>query len=1043
MRYLFFLLFSTALLIASPLSEQDQTAYQLGTLRAAVTDLQQTWADEYPKADHYLKHLSRLERQYAGGKPIENDLHELRREALLANPLLRHTRLLCIKRKMPDLLDVKNPAHKKSMFGWGGKVSRGLEKLGLPSNHECNSSLAKTGYDNCIAMLPQLHPDAELQTVYTPVDSGYVGEIDLHWDASKLLFTESDSVNWKVFELNLKNNHRRQVSQTPADVDCGDACYLPNGNIVFGSTASMQSVPCWHGKRRVSNLYVMKNDGSGMRQLCFDQDHNFHPSVLANGQVLYHRWDYTGISHIFFRQLMVMNPDGSGQRAIYGSNSWFPNSLYFPRALPGSSSRLISILSGYHGAHRMGQLVVVDTQKGFHEEQGLVQRISGRGQRIEPKIRDNLVDDDWPKFLHPYPLSENYFLVSAWLEPSGAWGIYLADVFDNLLLIKEIDGYALLEPVPLVEQQAPPIVPNRVRPEKDTAVFYLHDVYAGPGLDGVPREVVKSLRIFSYDFGYPGLAGPHKIGIGGPWEATRILGTVPLETDGSVMFKAPANTPLAFQALDEDGKAVQLMRSWVTGMPGETVSCIGCHESPAEVAPTRRALAALKRPQPIRDWYGPARGFDFEREVQPVLNRHCVGCHNGSNRELLDLRAESKHPDYLGSFPSTLGVRRMHPAMKAETGGRVKYTPAYEALLPYVRRVSIEDDVSLLLPGDLHADTSPLVQLLKRGHHGVKLDDEAWDRLVTWIDLNAPCHGTWGDVFPVQDGMCERRRELQTRYGGPPFDPEVIPETPPIKFDGEPAPPIKPPQPARMKINAPQTPAHKTIRLPNDETIQLVKIPATPPFWISETEISNAQFRAFDPRHDSRYYSKRHRRHDDKGIDMNEDTQPVVRVSWRQASEFCEWLTASQNQPIKLPTLEQWAAAESGNRVSTFSPNQTVDYSLTANLADTSFSHGFQKNGLQISGGVEHLHLEGADLADTLHNDSAVVTAAVGSYQPNEFGLYDIIGNAAEWMRDVSDERAFAVGGSFFDHPRRIRPVDYPTWQRVFNVGFRIVMEAE
>ena len=88
--------------------------------------------------------------------------------------------------------------------------------------------------------------------------------------------------------------------------------------------------------------------------------------------------------------------------------------------------------------------------------------------------------------------------------------------------------------------------------------------------------------------------------------------------------------------------------------------------------------------------------------------------------------------------------------------------------------MGVEDDVSLLTPGEYHADTSELIQMLEKGHHGVELDAEAWSRLITWIDLNGPCHGTWGDVFPIPDGAHERRMALRKRYGGPPHDPETI-----------------------------------------------------------------------------------------------------------------------------------------------------------------------------------------------------------------------------------------------------------------------------
>ncbi len=130
------------------------------------------------------------------------------------------------------------------------KNNAGLE-IGLPSNHECNASLKRTGYDNELCIL---EPDGRLRTLYRPPDGGYVGEMDLHWDGDRILFTKSDATNWKIFEIRTDGTGLRQVSQMPDDVDCFDACYLPDGKIVFGSTASYQSVPCWHGQKRVSNL---------------------------------------------------------------------------------------------------------------------------------------------------------------------------------------------------------------------------------------------------------------------------------------------------------------------------------------------------------------------------------------------------------------------------------------------------------------------------------------------------------------------------------------------------------------------------------------------------------------------------------------------------------------------------------------------------------------------------------------------------------------------------------------------------------------------
>jgi formylglycine-generating enzyme required for sulfatase activity len=1084
---------------------------EIDNLRTAITDLSETFGRGYPGGPGYLARLEELQKRLGhGDAAAARPFVELKREALLANPLLGFDRLLVVKRRCNN---PKDP--------------------GFPTNHECNSSLKRTGWDNEIAALSPVAPDGKLTTLYRPDGGGYVGEVELDFDAKNLLFTRSDRESWKIWEIGADGNGLRQVSRAPGDVDCFDPCRLPDGRTVFGSTASVQAVPCWHGLKLVSNLYLMNDDGTGVRQLCFDQDHNFHPVVLGNGQVLFHRWDYTGISHIFLRQLMVMNPDGTGQRAVYGTNSWYPNSLYFPRPLPDSSTRLVTILSGYHGLSRMGQLVLVDTSRGWYEADGLVLRISGRGDPIQPKIADNLVDDDRPLFLHPYPLSDKHFLVSCWPGGNEPWGLYLADVFDNLVLIYQEPGHAILEPVPLKPRKRPPAIPDRVELDREDAVVYLHDVHVGPGLRGVPRGTVKSLRLLAYHFGYPGLAGPDKIGRGGPWEVMRILGTVPLEEDGSASFRVPANTPLAVQALDAEGKAVQLMRSWFTAMPGEKLSCVGCHEEPADSGHVLPAAAALRRPREITPWRGPPRGFDFAREVQPVLDRYCVSCHNGPDGDKPDLRPEEQVAGYHGLRPSDHGVDRMHPQMKRDTRGMVKYTPAYEALLPYLRRVSIEDDVSLLLPGEYHADTSPLVQILRKGHGDVKLDAEAWDRLVTWIDLNAPCHGTWGEVYPIPDGAHERRMALRRQYGGPTDDPELVPETqgstrprpvktrPPSSMGPRPVEnqrqatagssqeSVTRPRPVESQPVASQhgPGAHATSMLParsmvsvvadgaerelsvdlgEGVTMRLVRIAAgefvmgfdegepderptgrvviPERFWVGACEVTNEQFRRFDPGHSSRYYQKRHARSDDKGITLDGPQQPAVRVSWQRAMDFCRWLSERTGRRFTLPTEAQWEyACRAGTKTPLGYGGIDDDFSPFANVADRFFTVQSIRNGKQVTGGLTHLVLEGADLADARFADRATVTADVGSYRPNAWGLHDMHGNAAEWTRTVyrpypyreapspqpspggRGVRMVVRGGSFFDPPARCRSafrLDYPAWQRVFNVGFRVVAEG-
>ena len=960
-------------------------------LRHAIVDLMDTHGAQYAHGASYIQRLDRLAPEVQqGDRQASRQLEALRRQALLANPtLLKLAGILVVQRKPKDPHSPQVMIAKDKKIGFSGGLARAIA---MPSNHECNASLERMGYDDRIALLEPGVPEAALQTIYRPDHGAYVGQLDLDFDARHLLFTQSDKTNWKLFELDLEDANLRPVSHMPDDTDCMDGAYMPNGDIVFGSTASYQSVPCWHGQKRVCNLYVMKRDGSGVRQVCFDQDHDYHPTILNNGQVLYQRWDYTGICHIFLRQLMVMNPDGTNQRAIYGSNSWFPNSLFFPRALPGESNKIISILSGYHGAHRAGQLVLLDTRAGWHGASGIVQRISGRGDPISPKIKDDLVQGDWPLFLHPYALTPKHFLVSAKLNAQSDWAIFLADTFDNLVLLRAEPGYALLEPTPIAPRKRPPVIPEQIDLAQDTATVFIQDVYAGPGLQGVPRGTAKKLRLLAYHFGYRGLAGSDKIGYGGPWEAMQILGTVALEKDGSASFKIPANTPVAVQVLDYEDKAIQLMRSWFTAMPGEHVSCAGCHEAPNEAVDLKQTLAANTEARELTPWYGPARGFDFEREVQPVLNQHCVSCHDGSRDRVADLRSESHGAK---AEPKPIGyVPRLHPEMLEATQGRLKYSPAYDVLIHYIRRVGVEDDVSLLTPGEYHANTSELVQMLEKGHYGVELDAGAVNRLVTWIDLNGPCHGTWGDVFPIPDGAHERRMALRKRYGGPTNDPETVVKTSVRSGKAVLASVGSRPEPLSLRDEHKQqgvfAPVKRQIDL-GGVTLSLVRVPAGRfvmgdvsgqadelaqrvvtihrPFWMSECEITNAQFRQFDSTHDSAYYSKRRDRADGKGLSLNGDDQPVVRVSWQEAVDFCGWLSTRSVWTVTLPTEQQWEyACRAGSETALNYGTVDDDFSQWANMADLSFSTGLgihkgsmmPEGGVtQATGGVPHLLLEG------------------------------------------------------------------------------------
>lgn len=996
------------------------------SFRLAVKDLIATSGASYPKGAEYLATYDSLEKELkTAGKDarlaIQQKMDALHVEALMANPLMNFDRLLLIKRS--------------------------AKNLGLPQNWQVNSSL-QGNFDNEIAILSPVRPGGTVQTFYKPEGSRFVGDLNLHFDADKLLFSSTATTNhWQVYEIDASGKNLRQVTPNDPAGDNFDATYLPDGRIIYTSTACNQGVPCVGGVDAVGNLYQLSADGKNVRRLTVDQDQNWCPTMLPDGRILYTRWEYSDTAHYFTRLLFHMNPDGSGQRSHLFSNSYWPNSTFYARPVPGSTSQIAAIVSGHHGVCRMGELFLFDTSLGDHEIEPVVQRIPGYGKPVVAKIADQLVDNSRPKFLHPAPLSTKYLLVSA--QTSSNWGIYLVDVFDNMVLLAEQKDYALLEPVVFHSRPKPPSIPSAVNLEAKDATLILSDVYAGPGLAGVPRGTVKSLRLYALHFAYQGQGGHTIVGTDGPWDVRRILGTVPVESDGSAMIKVPANTPIAIQALDADDRALQIMRSWYTAMPGETLSCLGCHEKPNS-APISKPLLALKRaPSVITPWYGEARGFTFATEVQPVLNQYCIGCHDGT---------KVKQPDF---------------------------RKGYAALHPYVRRPGPESDYHLQVPLEWHASTSELIQKLEKGHHNVKLSPEAWDRLTTWIDLNVPNLGAWKNSKSKDCRLAGNKLTTNNLD----YDPDVLPPQGKLVQFVPPAPETpsttKEPSAANWPFTADEAkrrqenaamPVHGRVEFGKDLNLDLQLIPAgecvlgdasgeaderpltkariEKPFYMATCEITNDLYNLFDPRHNSGFISEAGKDQYKRGMAVNLGKQPVTRVSWRQAMAFCTWLSSKTGGHFTLPTEVQWEySCRAGTTAAMNYGNVGTNFGLLANLADKNFLVGAARPFGGDNSGTWRLRIANVD-------DHAAATANVGTYKANAWGLYDMHGNVAEWTLstyrpypyDSNDGREngnpegkkVIRGGSYSDRPCNARSavrLAYPSWQQVHNVGFRVVCE--
>ncbi|MCL2117435.1 MAG: hypothetical protein FWH27_03300, partial [Planctomycetaceae bacterium] len=654
-------------------------------------------------------------------------------------------------------------------------VRRHSHDLGLPQNWQSNSVLNPKAFDDCLMALKlkesgRMVQEPTMRVVYKPPRTTFIGDVDLHFDGTRVLASMTNETGrWNVYEIDLFIPGGEAAIQLPpmSDANHYDACYLADDSIMFTSTMPMIGVPCVNGSTPVTNMYRKFNDGT-IRRLTFDQDHNWHPALMPDGRVMYQRWEYTDIPHAHARLIFLMNPDGSMQMSHYGTNSYWPNSMFYARPIPEDPMKFVAVVGGHHGVPRMGELVLFDVQKGRSENLGAVQRICGEPKTIESKketryestiIVDNLVDESWPKFLHPFPINEHYYLVSSQPTRESLWGLYLVDTRDNMTLLAESDGFVFFEPLPWKTTPRPPLILDRRDDSKTDAVIHISDIYFGDGLKGVPRGTVKNLRVISYNFLYPNVGGPQGVvGMEGPWDFRTILGTVPVESDGSVAFTVPANLPIALQPLDENGQAIQLMRSWMTAVPGEILACTGCHEDRNSAAPIWNTMpSAGFHISEIKPWYGPARGFSFEREVQPVLNHYCVDCHNGGEFALgitpFDLRGHEKIEGY-------------HSAYHAGYPDAGHFSTSYYHLHRYIRRPGLESDYVMLNPMEFAANTTELVQILRNNHYGLLMDAEAWDRIITWIDLNAPFHGTQGENMGEEriGRARDRRFELMKQY---------------------------------------------------------------------------------------------------------------------------------------------------------------------------------------------------------------------------------------------------------------------------------------
>jgi hypothetical protein len=456
--------------------------------------------------------------------------------------------------------------------------------------------------------------------------------------------------------------------------------------------------------------------------------------VLHDGRIVYIRWDYVDRSAANFHGLWIANPDGSAPIALFGNYTMRINACYQPKAIPNSHK--LVFLAGAHHADVGGSIVVLDPHHiALDPDTG--QDCFDAIEVLTPEVCFPEAPG-WPAsyFHSPWPLSENYFLVSFSFDPLPGMGpkvkqdtetgLYYFDRFGNMELLYREKGISSMYPVPLEHREVPPVVPGTLDEELgDEGEFLLTDVRKSHFAMPENRRIVE-LRVFQVlPKSRTHVANEPRIGHANAESARMLLGAVPVEADGSAYFRAPAKKPLYFQAVDKDGRAVQSMRSVTYLQPGERRGCVGCHEPRNQTGMIQKSRPLAMRREPSRIKTGPegTRPFSFPRLVQPILDKHCVNCHDGSpgpNKSKISLTGE--------------------PAEH--------FTRSYQNLKPFVKwyewgGASIEPIVTR--PGRIGADESPLTKVLADTVHSrdVKLHDDELRQLYIWLDGNVPFYGTY------------------------------------------------------------------------------------------------------------------------------------------------------------------------------------------------------------------------------------------------------------------------------------------------------------
>ncbi|MDO4569707.1 MAG: hypothetical protein Q4D38_04930 [Planctomycetia bacterium] len=721
-----------------------------------------------------LEILAKIERSedIFEARQLYVDFRTATREIILANPALDFDEILFTKRhSVHGLRNITG-----SQYPWSHK----------PGGDLC----VKSGFSPSAPTRPLIQGRLE---------QGHVHGTDLHWDGERIVFgyaeqptwplpkpTHTNDAHWffdlrsqtpslNLYEIKIDGSGLRQITNHPYWGDF-EPTYAPDGGIVFASDRSARSSECGNfgADHTVINLFRCDADGQNIRMLSDNKDIDRYPRTLANGLIGYTRWEYQERHFTEVHAFWTIRPDGTYAEAAYKQHFNTPWGLRDVRDIP-NSNKYVAIATGHHTL-AYGQIVIFDLLGGPNDSSRMYtltpHLTTGEGPSVRRAAPQGGLVDNVGRYSGPFPLSETTFLAS-WsailpahngkLGGDTQFALYIVDAYGNRELIHRDRVYSCDFGTPIRKRPAPyPVADGRMSTEKfPHPICYIEDV--NKGLPAEEQGKVKYIRLMQR-VGWPldDQIGAMRWAPGNAWERifgfwawapAREIGTVPVEDDGSAWFYVPANISIYFQALDENHLEIRRMRSHISLENGESRGCIGCHETrPQVVSPKPGSFAKAFRRAPSypqEPAWGSENLIAYEPLIQPILDRHCVECHNAEKAEgnlVLSGERDEKTGmlrSYLSLFPKGKDSVALRPKrMKDETTGelRVEY--------PLVSLSDKHSGASITQTREFGSSQSRLIRiLLDDDLHAKevrsKMSNEDWIALVTWVDANAPYYDTF------------------------------------------------------------------------------------------------------------------------------------------------------------------------------------------------------------------------------------------------------------------------------------------------------------